>query len=181
MNKEELLESGQAEIQIIIFKLGSEEYAVPITCVQEIIMNQEKTRIPKSPSFVEGVINLRGQIIPVIDGKKQFNLAALKNETNLDERIMVIESNDQTIGMIVDEVSEVIHLAVDDIELPPVEATDQNDYIWGVGKYHERLFILVDPEKFLNFNQIIENPKTSTDTKSIENNKKEKSKNLELV
>ena len=69
---EDLIKSGQKEIQVIIFKLGSEEYAVPISCVQEIIMPQKATRIPKSPLYVEGVINLRGNIIPVIDGKKTF-------------------------------------------------------------------------------------------------------------
>jgi purine-binding chemotaxis protein CheW len=168
MKKEELLESGQTEVQIIIFKLGTEEYAVPITCVQEIIMCQESTRIPKSPPYVEGVINLRGQIIPVIDGKKKFNLAAIKKENNLDERIMVIESENQTIGMIVDEVSEVIHLSVDAIEPPPVETMDKTDYIWGVGKYQERLFILVDSKKFLDFSQITEDVKIKKDTEPVE-------------
>ena len=71
---ENFFEPGQTEIQLIIFQLGSEEYAVPIMCVQEIIMVQPPTRIPKSPPFVEGVINLRGHIIPVIDGRKKFNL-----------------------------------------------------------------------------------------------------------
>jgi len=176
MNKEELLESGQTELQIIIFKLGTEEYAVPITCVQEIIMRQVATRIPKSPSYVEGVINLRGQIIPVIDGKKKFNLVDSKDKNILDERIMVIESEDQTVGMIVDEVSEVIHLAVADIEPPPVETTDQTDYIWGVGKYQERLFILVDSKKFLDFNQTFDTVKIKKDVELVENNKKEQSK-----
>ncbi|MFA6988911.1 MAG: chemotaxis protein CheW [Candidatus Gastranaerophilaceae bacterium] len=172
----ELLESGQTEIQIIIFKLGIEEYAVPITCVQEIIMRQKATRIPKSPSYVEGVINLRGQIIPVIDGKKKFNLIASEKANSIDERIMVIESEDQTVGMIVDEVSEVIHLAVTDIEPPPVETSDKTDYIWGVGKYEERLFILVDSEKFLDFNQIFDTTKVKNDVESVKNNKNEQCK-----
>lgn len=178
MNKEELLESGQTELQIIIFKLGTEEYAVPITCVQEIIMRQEATRIPKSPFYVEGVINLRGQIIPVIDGKKKLNLTDSNDKNNLDERIMVIESEDQKVGMIVDEVSEVIHLAVEDIEPPPIETSDKSDYIWGVGKYQERLFILVDSKQFIDFNQVLSAVKLEEKSKPVKTKTdiKEKSK-----
>jgi purine-binding chemotaxis protein CheW len=148
------MESGQKDIQVIIFKLGNEEYAIPITNVQEIIMFQETTRIPKSPPYVVGVINLRGQIIPVIDGKKKFSISDKNDKDTNNERVMVIEADGQTVGMIVDEVSEVIHLSISDIEEPPVESTDKNDYIWGVGKFQEKLLILVDSRKFLNFNQI---------------------------
>lgn len=149
----ELNESGQKEIQMIIFKLGNEEYSVPITSVQEIIMPQEETRIPKSPKFVEGVINLRGQIIPIIDGKKKFMLSSEKISNSIDERIMILDVNKETIGLIVDEVSEVIHLKVEEIESPPIERTDETEFIWGVGKYQDRLLILLDADKFLDISE----------------------------
>jgi purine-binding chemotaxis protein CheW len=144
-------ESGQKEIQLIVFKLGSEEYAVPITSVQEIIMLQIPTRIPKAPVFVEGVINLRGHIIPIIDGRKKFQLEVTRS-TN-ESRIMIIELETETIGLIVDAVSEVIHLNTDDIEPPPIDMNDDSDFLWGVGKFSDRLLILVDPQKFLNFSE----------------------------
>jgi len=147
----ELLDSGQKEIHLIVFRLGSEEYALPITSVQEIIMLQVPTRIPKSPVFVEGVINLRGHIIPIIDGRKKFQLE-VTDSTN-ESRIMIIELESETIGLIVDAVSEVIHLCTDDIEPPPIDMNDDSDFLWGVGKFEERLLILVDPQKFLNFSE----------------------------
>jgi len=146
----EFLESGQKEIHLIVFKLGTEEYAVPITSVQEIIMLLIPTRIPKAPTFVEGVINLRGHIIPIIDGRKKFQLEVTAS-TN-ESRIMIIELENETIGLIVDAVSEVIHLGTEDIEPPPIDM-DDSDFLWGVGKFQERLLILVDPQKFLNFNE----------------------------
>src|SRR3989339_902212 len=93
------------EVQMIVFQLGNEEYAVPITSVQEIIMPLIPTKIPKSPSFVEGVINLRGHIIPIIDGRKKFQL---NTETQSKEsRIMVLDIEHEVIGLIVDAVCEV--------------------------------------------------------------------------
>lgn len=147
----DFLEAGQKEIHLIVFKLGTEEYAVPITSVQEIIMLQSPTRIPKAPAFVEGVINLRGHIIPIIDGRKKFQLE-VKESTN-ESRIMIIEVEADTIGLIVDAVSEVIHLSTDDIEPPPIDMSDDTDFLWGVGKFQDRLLILVNPQKFLNFSE----------------------------
>ncbi|MFH0703065.1 MAG: chemotaxis protein CheW [bacterium] len=153
----EFLSPGQKEIQMIIFQLGNEEYAVPITCVQEIIMLQTATRIPKAPSFVEGIINLRGKIILIIDGKKKFQLET-GNDFNVNNaRIMVLEIEGETIGLIVDAVSEVIHLKTKDIYPPPIDTEVDSDLLWGIGKFHERLLILLNPQKFL----------TVTETKTI--------------
>ncbi len=140
------------ELQVIAFKLGKEEYATTITSVQEIIMPQEKTKIPRSPEFVEGVINLRGSIIPVIDGRKRFGLELAK-ETN-ETRIMVLELEHNTIGLTVDSVSEVIHLQSKDIQKSPVTADNDHDFILGIGKYDNRLIILLDPANFLNIKEI---------------------------
>lgn len=138
------------ELQLIIFRLGNEEYAVPITSVQEIIMKQLPTHIPKTSSFVEGIINLRGRIIPIIDGKKKFMLKALENHNENNARIIVLDIKHEIIGLVVDEVSEVIHLKTDDIEPAPVDIGEDSDYLLGVGKFQNRLLILLNPNKFLS-------------------------------
>ena len=142
----------QEELQAIAFRLGKEEYAVSITSVQEIIMPQEKTKIPRSPEFVEGVINLRGSIIPVIDGRKLFGLELTK-ETQ-ETRIMVLELEKNTVGLTVDSVSEVIHLQTKDIQDSPVNSDESRDFILGIGKFQNRLIILLDPDNFLDLHEV---------------------------
>ena len=150
---DELVKSGQKDIQVIIFKLGDEEYAVSIDCVQEIVLPQQATRIPKSPEYVAGVINLRGNIIPVVDGKKKFQIKeSTRNEKN-EKRIMVIEMEDETIGLTVDGVYEVIHLNVNEIEPPPIDMDENAEIFWGIGKYDSRLLILINAEKFISINE----------------------------
>ncbi|MEI8388386.1 MAG: chemotaxis protein CheW [bacterium] len=149
---EDLIKSGQKEIQVIIFKLGSEEYAVPISCVQEIIMPQKATRIPKSPLYVEGVINLRGNIIPVIDGKKKFLLKDKQDNSLIDKRIMILEVESETTGLIVDNVNEVINLNISEIEPTPIDLAENAEIFCGIGKYNNRLLILINSEKFMAIN-----------------------------
>lgn len=162
------------DLQMIVFQLGQEEYAVPITAVQEIIMPQKPTRIPKSPSFVEGIINLRGQIIPIIDGRKKFNLLSEKEvEENIvtdDNRIMLLEVTGDTIGLVVDKVSEVIHLNTANIEPPPSDVGLETDYLYGVGKFESRLLILLKIENFLTMHESTE-LKDVTKSKEISNDK----------
>lgn len=151
---EDLVVSGQKDIQVIIFKLGREEYAVPINYVNEIIMLQKTTRIPKSPHYMAGIINLRGNIIPVIDGKKKFQLQGSLVKDTLDkiitdERIMVLEVENEKIGLLVDGVYEVIRLNLNEIEPPPIDLEDNTAIFCGIGKYNERLLILINCEKFL--------------------------------
>ena len=150
---EDLIKSGQKEIQVIIFKLGSEEYAVPINVVQEIIMPQKATRIPKSPKYVEGVINLRGNIVPVIDGKKKFLLKEKSGNSTIDKRIMVLEVENETTGLIVDSVNEVINLNVSEIEPPPIDLEENTEIFCGIGKYNNRLLILINSEKFMTIHE----------------------------
>lgn len=138
------------ELQLIVFALGSEEYTVPIESVQEIIMPQKTTHLPKAPAFIEGVINLRGRVIPVIDGRKRFEL--LINENSPDTRIIVLELEKHTIGLVVDAVSEVVHLKTDNIEPPPLEM-GENNFIHGIGKIKDRLLILLDPYNFLDVHE----------------------------
>lgn len=147
---EELIKLGQKELQVIIFKLGSEEYAVPINRVQEIIMPQKATRIPKSPKYVEGVINLRGNIIPVIDGKKKFLLKEIMEQNSIDKRIMILEVENETTGLIVDNVNEVINLTIQEIEPTPIDLAENTEIFCGIGKYNNRLLILINSDKFMS-------------------------------
>ncbi len=144
--KETSKESG--EIQLVVFRLGAEEYGVPITQVQEINRLSAPTKIPKAPAFVEGVINLRGKVLPVIDLKKRFGL---EETTYTDEaRIVVVEIASQTVGVIVDAVTEVLRLPLSSVEPPPAMiARITADYLRGVGKLDERLLILLDLNKVL--------------------------------
>ena len=135
-------------LQIVTFKLGNEEYAVDILKVQEINRVVEITSIPNAPSYVEGVINLRGKVIPVINLRKKFGLDS--KEMDSQSRIMVVDIG-STVGLIVDSVSEVLRLSSDTIEPPPpmTAGNGSSEYIKGVGKLADRLLILLDIEKLL--------------------------------
>lgn len=136
------------ERQLVVFQLGGETYGVDINWVHEIIRMQAITRLPRTPHFIEGVINLRGRIIPVIDLRKRFGLP-LGEETQ-NSRIMVVELAGVTVGMIVDAVSEVLRLPAESIEPPPpVMQGIDTAYLQGVGKWEERLVILLDLERVL--------------------------------
>ncbi|HHY40948.1 MAG TPA: chemotaxis protein CheW [Syntrophaceticus sp.] len=144
--------SGGQEIQLVIFRLGVEEYGVPITQVREINLLSKTTKIPNSPAFLEGVINLRGQIIPVVDLKKRFSID--HTEYSKDARIMIVEVNESVIGIIVDEVLEVLRLPASSIEPPPpVIAGITAAYLDGVGKLDDRLFILLNMDKILTLSE----------------------------
>ena len=135
--------------QLVTFTLGGEEYGVDIMKVQEIIRLQNITRVPQMPGFIEGVLNLRGNVIPVIDLRKRFNLAL--TEQTAHTRIVVINVSGRTLGVIVDAVSEVMRLSDDQIEPPPqVISGIGHEYLEGVGKVQGRLIILLDLDKILS-------------------------------
>lgn len=134
-------------LQLVSFRLGEEEYAIDILKVQEINRIVEITSVPNSPAYVEGVINLRGRVIPVIDLRKRFGLHA--KEADAQTRIMVVDVG-TTVGLIVDSVSEVLRLSADTIEPPPpMTGGDGSEFIRGVGKLQDRLLILLDIDRLL--------------------------------
>lgn len=140
------------EIQLVVFMLRQGdvvcEYGVPITQVQEIITMTRPTQLPQAPDFVEGIINLRGKIIPIIDLKKRFQMGT--SDITSDTRSVVVEVEGQTVGIIVDEVSEVLRLANSDIEpAPAIIGGITAEYLTGVGKIDGRLLILLDMNKIL--------------------------------
>ena len=143
------------EVQLVVFKLGNEEYGVPITQVKEINRLTTATKVPKSPVFIEGIINLRGQIIPIIDMKKRFDLTVV--EYTADARVIVIQVGQQTFGIEVDAVSEVLRISVGNIEkAPAIVAGIDARYITGVAKVGERLLILLDLDKLLSEEEKLE-------------------------
>ncbi|RZB30633.1 MAG: purine-binding chemotaxis protein CheW [Desulfobacteraceae bacterium Eth-SRB1] len=138
------------EIQVVIFRLGREEFGVRIDQVKEIIEMTHITRMPKAPSFIEGVINLRGQVIAVIDLAKQFDLPA--SEHDEETRIVVVDVDDNTVGMLVDSVPEVLRISAEDIDPTPslIENRIDTRYIEGIGKLEDRLFVLLKLGKVLS-------------------------------
>lgn len=144
----ENLETGEI-LHLVSFNLGKEEFAVDILKIQEINRMVEITRVPKSPDSVEGVINLRGNIIPIIDLRKKFRLPPAENSN--ENRIVVIDINKKVVGFIVDAVSEVLRLPANTVEPPPpMLAGIDSEYISGVGKLENRLLILLDLDKILS-------------------------------
>jgi purine-binding chemotaxis protein CheW len=140
------------EEQLVVFELTDEVYGVDISRVHEIIRMAQITRVPRAPDFVEGVINLRGKVIPVIDLQKRFGLGS--GGRSKASRIVVVDVEDNTIGMIVDGVSEVLRLPVSAIEPPsPIVATIDSDYVRGIAKVEERLIILLDLDRILSKQQ----------------------------
>lgn len=146
---------GKNEVQLVIFKIGDEEFGVDIAQVKEIVKLLDITRIPRSPAFIEGVVNLRGQIITVMDLAKRFELPS--SERNKETaHIMVVEIEGDTVGMIVDEVSEVLKLPAGDIEHTPalIKTEIYEKYLKGVGKLKNRLLILIDLQAVLSSEEI---------------------------
>ncbi|WP_072866190.1 chemotaxis protein CheW [Desulforamulus hydrothermalis] len=136
------------ELQIVVFQLAEQVYGIDINSVYEIIRMENITKIPRAPHFVEGVINLRGRIIPVIDLSRRFGLEQ-KQRTQAC-RIIIVEVAGQTVGMIVDSVQEVLRLPLAGIEPPPpvVHGIDAA-YLRGIAILEERLIILLDQDKIL--------------------------------
>lgn len=140
------------ENQLVVFHVADELYAVDIAAVEGIIKMQPITNVPHAPKFVEGVTNLRGTVLPVVDMRQRFGLALM--EETKDTRIIVVEMNGLTVGMIVDAVNEVLRVPAEDIEPPsPMVTTVDSTFITGIAKVDDRLIILLDLAKVLTLNE----------------------------
>lgn len=136
-------------LQLVTFSIGNEEFGVEILKVQEINKMMQVTKIPNSPSFVEGVINLRGKVIPIINLRTKLQMPA--KEIDKNTRIVVMEIQGKTVGFIVDAVSEVLRIPRSITEPPPpMVGSVSSEYIVAVGKLEDRLLILLDVEKILS-------------------------------
>lgn len=142
-------------LQLVSFSIGKEEFGVDILKVQEIINLPSITKVPNAPNFVEGVINLRGRIIPVIELRKRLGLE--KKEYDNNTRIIVIELHTQTVGFIVDSVREVLRINQNIIEPPPsLTTTVDSQFISAVAKLEDRLLILLDLDLVLRIQEVEE-------------------------
>jgi purine-binding chemotaxis protein CheW len=136
------------DLQIVGFRIGDETYGVRISAVREIVRVPAITAVPNAPDYIEGVINLRGKIIPVMDLRKRFGIKNV--EPNKKNRILVVELENKVLGLIVNSASEVLKIPPADIEMPNTMFQEgEVSYVTGVGKLHGRLVILLDIGKLL--------------------------------
>lgn len=149
------------EIQVVMFSLANEEFAAKTNQIREITKMIEITKMPKAPSFIEGVMNLRGQVIAVIDLAKQLGLPT--SEWGEETRNMVVDMDGNIVGMIVDAVTEVLKISKENIDPTPplIESRIDTRYIEGIGKLEDRLFVLLDLKKVLSLEEVESVEKTT--------------------
>ncbi len=141
--------------QLISFAVGDEEYGLDILGVKEVIRIRQITRLPKAPSFVKGIINLRGDVIPILDLRDRFGLE--HQEYTNTTRVIVVDVDDKLVGMVVDEANQVVRIPADQIDpTPPIVGTLSAEYIRGVGKLDERLIILLNIDRILTTEEKVE-------------------------
>ena len=139
----------EKDLQVVGFRIGNETYGVRIGAVREIVRVPEITSVPSAPDLIEGVINLRGKIIPVMDLRKRFGQTEVSHDKK--NRILVVELENKLIGLIVNAASEVLKISPSEIEAPStVFAEGESSYVTGVGKLKGRLIILLDITKLLH-------------------------------
>ena len=136
------------DLHLVGFRVGRETFGVPIDLVHEIVRVPDITAVPDAPDYIEGVINLRGKIVSVIDLRKRFGEKQVQADRK--NRVMVVEVEKKMVGLIVDSASEVLKVPPSEIEDPPNACeTGEASYVTGVGKLNGRLIILVDLTKIL--------------------------------
>lgn len=140
--------AATSTMQLVSFKLAHEEYGIEITKVQEIILPGEITRVPQTPDYIKGLINLRSMVIPIVDLRLRFGLP--EEAASEETRIMVVNVRGKTIGIVVDAVSEVLRVSQDQIARPPpTVAGCGREHLTGLVKLEGRLLILLDIDKIL--------------------------------
>jgi purine-binding chemotaxis protein CheW len=134
--------------QYVIFKLENEFYGIPINFVETIERVLEITRVPNTPSYVKGVINLRGEVVPVVDLRKRFKLSDKK--VTEESRIIILSIEEVSVGLLVDNSSEVLTIPVDSIDnTSNLVNSFEDDYIKGIGKVENRMIIIIDIPRIL--------------------------------
>ena len=139
----------QQIMKVIVFQLADKEYAIPVSHVQGIEKLMHITRVPKTPHFVKGVINLRGIVTPIIDLRERFDLPVSGNEETA--RIIIVMLENMEVGFVVDSANDVLDISVESIEQQPeVVGSLEEEFISGVAKLDKRLLILLHLDKVLN-------------------------------
>lgn len=138
-----------AERQYVIFKLNDNEYGIDIMNVKEIIEYTDCSEVPNSPDFIKGIINYRGDIVPVIDLHKKFNISSTSITDNT--RFIIFGLEDKQIGLLVDDASQVVPIDDENVENAPAIIIDSNTkFIGGIGKLNDRMVIILDLENLLS-------------------------------
>ena len=141
--------SADCLLQLVSFSIGEEEFGVDILKVQEINRMLNVTRVPSAPEYVDGVINLRGKVIPIINLRRRFGME--RKDQDKQTRIIVVELSGKVVGFVVDAVREVLRIPSGITESPPaLVGSVRSDYITAVGKLEDRLLILLDLERVLS-------------------------------
>ncbi|MDD3840416.1 MAG: chemotaxis protein CheW [Clostridia bacterium] len=140
-----------SEKQFIIFELGEETYGADISKIREIIKPVQPTKVPNNPEFIEGVIDVRGQVVPLLDLKKRFHLG--EGEYGANSKIMVAGQEGDLIGYLVDDVTEIISMTEEELSPAPDVTKIGKEYIQGVTKKDDRLLILLDMNKVLSVDE----------------------------
>jgi purine-binding chemotaxis protein CheW len=154
--------SGEETIHLIAFKLGSEEYGIKIEQVKEVTITPSITRMPRTPDFVRGVANIRGDIIAIMDLEERFGIRPVPVSEGLNPNVtytLVVEAKDYRIGIVVREVPQSLNLTVSKIDKTPAFLQDinvQENYIEGIAKIDNRLIIVLDMLKILTHDEIKE-------------------------
>jgi purine-binding chemotaxis protein CheW len=139
--------------QFVGFRIGDEDYAIAITKIQEIILMKPITRLPHVPDAIEGLINLRGNVIPVVNLRKRFGLPA--REFDDETRTVVVNTHDKTVGCVVDEVTQVMRVAADQIQPVPLSVSGASRrFISGIARLEERLLIILDIDRLFDPNEL---------------------------
>jgi len=153
--KEQLTKSVDGEekideniVQLVGFTVGGEEFAVPILSIQEIIKPISHTRVPKTPDYVLGVFNLRGNVIPLIDLRKKFRVSNIQQHDE-DTRYIVIKDGDNVAGFVIDKITEAIRLNKKNIEAAPETLKKDKSIISGIGKLDRSIITILKPEELL--------------------------------
>jgi purine-binding chemotaxis protein CheW len=140
-------------IQLVGFRLDNEDYAIAITKIQEIILMKPITRIPQVPDFIEGLINLRGSVIPIVNLRKRFGLPP--REIDDETRTIVVNVHEKTVGCVVDAVTQVMRINRDQIQPPPLGVMAVNhQYLAGLAKLDDRLMIILDIDKLFQAEEL---------------------------
>ncbi len=147
------MSNSSDNIKYVVFTMDNEHYGIDITSVKSIERIQYFTRVPNSPKYIKGVINLRGEVVPIVDLRLRFDLAP--REVDASSRIIIVFVNDIEIGLLVDSSSEVIEINSEDIDSPPaIKDSVTEDFIKGIGKKEGNLIILIDIEKVIGIKDI---------------------------
>ncbi|HEY8343688.1 MAG TPA: chemotaxis protein CheW [Bacillota bacterium] len=146
------LAGGENEEQLVVFNVGDEEFGVNVLNVEEIIRYTKPKKIPHVPRFIEGVIDFRGEVIPVLNMRSRFGIAA--NSSKEFDVIIVVEYSDRTLGMIVDGVSDILNLPKEKIQsTPSLNAQEKTRYLKAMGKLNDRLILILDLEKIFTIHE----------------------------